>query len=222
MKASFSALISAFIFACGMNTQGQLLMQPGDSYTYQFPRLEAYGLVFAPPPGGDLEISGIEGVKAGDQLRIELFDGSFDAPPIVDETIDLSERRRTGSAFVWADHSGAIRLSAVAGSFTILEIIVRHTRPNPFGNYDLFQLRVPLVPVRITVENGFASLSFRAFLGKRYVVEASDGLGDTDLWSATGITVENTDSQVTVPAGIGTLSKKFYRLKVEDDPIVPP
>jgi hypothetical protein len=222
MKGLFFALISGFLFGCCMDTQGQLLMQPGDSYAYQFSDLEEYGPTFAPPPGGELEISGIEGVNAGDRLRMELFEGGFDVPPIVDETIDLSERTRTGSAFVWADHAGAIRLTAVAGSFTITEVIVRHIRPNQVGLYDLFQLRVPLVPVRITVENDFASLTFRAFIGKRYIVEGSDSIGNDALWSLTGITVENTDTQVTVPAGIGTLSKKYYRVKVEDNPIVAP
>ena len=221
MKLRALVLLNAFVLA--LTAHGQLLMKAGDSYVFQFKRLDLYGVDFTSSGGAASWITGMQGADGEDSLRMEIFEGGIEEPALAEQVMNL----RQGGAIVnhptaWADHAGAVRITVLEGSFTLSELIVRHLRPNPSGTFDLFQVRVPVVPIEMSFADGAASITFTAFAGKRYIVEATDDVGENAVWNETGVKVENSDARVTVPAGMASTSRKLYRLRVEDAPVIAP
>ena len=162
MKLRALVLLNAFVLA--LTAHGQLLMKAGDSYVFQFKRLDLYGVDFTSSGGAASWITGMQGADGEDSLRMEIFEGGIEEPALAERVMDL----RQGAAIIghptaWADHAGAVRITVLEGSFTLSELIVRHLRPNPSGTFDLFQVRVPVVPIDLSFAEGAANITFTAF-----------------------------------------------------------
>jgi hypothetical protein len=219
-STTFLALFTALC----IEAYGQLSMSPGDTYVFRFQSLQNYGTSFGPIAGAACWVTAIEAVDAEDSLQIELFENGIDAPAVANQTFSPSDApAQLHSPSAWNDHTGSVRITALSGSFTLTEITVRYIRPNPFGTFDRFETRVPLVPFSgAQIVDNSLRLSVQATDKKRYTIEANDQLSADEQWTPIGVTVENRNGAVTLQAGDASLSRRFYRLRIEDASVTTP
>lgn len=127
MKSRFLALLAvAAIAPCA---HSQLLLNTGDSYTYEFASLPG-PFDFQGPMGvaGLMYITlSAESLQAGNVLRLEMFEDSLALPPIVTSTITGADPNSggifvSGDANAWRDRQGAIRISVLSGAATVNQV----------------------------------------------------------------------------------------------------
>ncbi|MGZ8900456.1 MAG: PEP-CTERM sorting domain-containing protein [Limisphaerales bacterium] len=119
-------LLIAVLTAGTFTVEAQLTMNAGDTFVYHFDTLQFMGSGILPPPAGLFNLAfDASTVDAEDSLRMELFEGLASGGPVAERTItpgaDLPYLE-SGSA--WIDHEGSIRLTALAGQFTIDQIFI--------------------------------------------------------------------------------------------------
>jgi hypothetical protein len=127
------------MIAC-INVQSQgIVLNAGDTYTYQFSTLLLQGVVAIPPNPPGVPAGMIQGAFAlgsfqpGSTLLCEMFEDSTAQAPIASQTLIYPEGYSPppGPVFwsvgAWQDLQGAIRFTMVSGSVTISEFTVSAT-----------------------------------------------------------------------------------------------
>ena len=121
MKAVF---IAAVLMAGCFGADGQLLLNPGDQWTYQFDVLPRTGSTnaFLATPGGSFEFT-INGstLQDGDLLTYEMFESATNEAPICSGTVTSASPRTLACNVpgAWQPLHGAIRFKMVTGSVTV-------------------------------------------------------------------------------------------------------
>ena len=138
----------ATLWAAGLPAYSQLVLNAGDSWTYQFTALPRIITGSGPTPllgGYYFSLSGYE--VGADLLRIEMFENSLAEAPIysallnVDPAIDSCSK--TGA---WADFQGVARLTMLSGSATLDDVTFYHQQPTGSDSWTRNELRVVPVP----------------------------------------------------------------------------
>ena len=155
-----TALLAIILSVICSAARGQLVMNAGDSYTHHFTTLP-FGhneTVLHLSPGAHFVLQFDNAtVDSGDSLLMEMFEGSAAEPAVWQQTLSgPAWIPLLSSSTVWADHQGAVRVTALAGSFVINELIMQRNEPVIGGSFDVYQLRVTPVPEPSTI--AFAGL----------------------------------------------------------------
>ena len=144
-------LLLVLSVATSMPSHGQLVLSPGEAYSYQFDTLPFnrrivgqpganYGyfyLAFAPST-----------FDAGDSIRLEFFENSLAEAPL--RTMDFTSTSDppigiyVGAA--WQDIQGAFRITQLSGSETVDSINVQAVKMNPDFSFNYYQQIVTPVP----------------------------------------------------------------------------
>jgi hypothetical protein len=121
MKTVF---IFVVLLAACLRGEGQLLLHPGDQWTYQFEVLPRTGSTnsFLASPGGSFEFT-VDGstLQDGDLLTYEMFENNTNEAPICSGTMTLgsSLTLACNAPGAWQQLRGAIRFTMVTGSVTV-------------------------------------------------------------------------------------------------------
>ena len=121
MKAVF---VFAVLLAGCFRGEGQLLLNPGDQWTYQFDVLPRTGSTnaFMATPGGSFEFN-INGstLQDGDLLLYEMFESTTNEAPICSGTVTSGSPLTLACNVpgAWQQLHGAIRFRMVTGSVTV-------------------------------------------------------------------------------------------------------
>src|SRR6266478_1153549 len=115
--------VLAFCLCC----HSQLLLNPGDTWAYQFNSLPKAGniSVFVTNPGGSVAFTVDSSTfQNGDQLRYEMFEDSLSETPICSGLISAVPPSTVTcrAASSWQDLQGVIRLTMISGSMTVTGI----------------------------------------------------------------------------------------------------
>jgi hypothetical protein len=130
-----SLVIAACLFCAILSVQGQLLLNQGDSFTYQFATLPQTGSTnaFLTSPRGVFGFTlNAATFQPGEQLRYEMFEHDSSEVPL--QSGILSATPPSGatifSAGAWQDLQGAVRLTMLTGSATVDTISVQAITPS--------------------------------------------------------------------------------------------
>jgi hypothetical protein len=123
----------ALLAGC-LTARGQLTLNAGDIFTYEFNTLTLMGQQDVGTPLGNYwVIMDTTTVQTGDTMLLEMFEGSLAEAPIANSTFTGGGSLGTCTAFdAWADQQGAIRLTMLSGSVTVDSI--RLTALTPTGS----------------------------------------------------------------------------------------
>ncbi len=118
--------ILACLAAC-LALHGQVILNTGDVYTYEFNSLPFAGQVSDPltPMGFCLAILNPATVQAGDAIRLELFENSLAELPSADRSWTNSSMTTCSAPMSWGDLQGAIRVTMLSGTATLDWITLR-------------------------------------------------------------------------------------------------
>ena len=106
----------------------QLLLNAGESYSYEFASLPVPFQTTAP-----MGVAGIlyialspESMQVGNVMRLEMFEDTLVLPPIVSRTLTGADTSLGAlvidDANAWRDRQGAIRISVLSGAATINQV----------------------------------------------------------------------------------------------------
>ena len=136
--------IFAALAALSAPGHSQLVLNPGESWTYPFSDLPRTGSVsvFTSTPGGILDFT-VDGstFQSGDMLRYEMFENDTSAAPICSGILNSapSGKITCESNFAWQDVQGAIRLTMLAGSLSVDGVTVKAIVPGvSLSSYDVY------------------------------------------------------------------------------------
>ena len=137
-------ILCALLLLCGGPSYGQLLLLPGQSWSYQFSTLSYTGLVstFTANPQGSLQFA-VNGSswQPGSVLHYEMFENSTAETPIASGTLS-STPPFSGSAQSlgsWQDRQGALRFTMTAGSAVVDSITLQAIVPGPsLSSYNVY------------------------------------------------------------------------------------
>jgi len=128
----------------GGPSYGQLLLLPGQSWSYQFSTLSFTGVVstFTANPQGSLHFAvNSSSWQAGSVLRYEMFENSTAETPIASGTLS-STPPFSGSAQSlgsWQDRQGAVRFTMTAGSAVVDSITLQAIVSGPsLSSYNVY------------------------------------------------------------------------------------
>jgi len=123
---------------------GQLLLQPGQSWTYQFSTLPFTGVVsvFTANPQGSLQFT-VNSLswQPGAVLHYEMFENSTAEPPIASGTLSSPPPFSGSSQSLssWQDRQGAVRFTMTAGSATVDSITLQAIVSGPsLSSYNVY------------------------------------------------------------------------------------
>ena len=129
MKLSLLSALG-FFTAC-LTTQGQLTLNSGDIFTYEFSSLPLVGTISEPltPLGNYSAILNPATVQEGDTILLEMFENSLSETPIDSRTWMNSPLVICQAPAAWADLQGAVRLTMLSGSVTVDVLTFRALTP---------------------------------------------------------------------------------------------
>jgi hypothetical protein len=136
---TFTALVA--FSAAG---HGQLVLNPGDSWTYPFSALPKTGSapVFTSTPGGIFDFTVDNATfQNGDMLRYEMFEKDTSESPICSGTLSSAPSGQVSceSDSAWQDLAGTVRLTMLAGSVTVDSVTVESIVPGSnLSAYDVY------------------------------------------------------------------------------------
>jgi hypothetical protein len=141
MKTVF---IFVVLLAACFRGEGQLLLNPGDQWTYQFgvlPRTGSTNAFFA-TPGGSFEIT-INGstLQEGDRLYYEMFENTTNEAPICSGTVTLGSPLTLACNVpgAWQQLRGVIRFQMVTGSVTVDTVTLQAIVSGPsLSSYEVY------------------------------------------------------------------------------------
>jgi len=129
--------------AC-FGADGQLLLNPGDQWTYQFDVLPRTGSTnaFLATPGGSFEFT-INGstLQDGDSLAYEMFESTMNETPIFSGTVSFGSAltRVCDVAGAWQQLHGAIRFRMISGSVTVDRVMLQAIVVGPsLSSYEVY------------------------------------------------------------------------------------
>jgi hypothetical protein len=172
MKAIHSICV-VWLVLC-VQSYGQLSLNPGESWAYQFDNLPKTGTVsaFGATPGGVFEFMVDSSTfQSGDMLRFEMFENDTSEVPICSGVM-TSAPPFTGSCetdAAWQDRQGAVRLTMLAGSVTIDTITVKAITTGPsLSSYDVNSVTFAPVPEPEPVTLSLFAVAFYVTLGRSW------------------------------------------------------
>lgn len=150
MKTIHSIYVLWLVFC--VQSHGQLSLNAGESWAYQFDNLPKTGTVstFGATPGGVFEFTVDSSTfQSGDMLRFEMFEHDTSEVPICSGVM-TSAPPFIGSCetdAAWQDRQGAVRLIMISGSVTIDAITVKAITTGPsLSSYDVNSVTFAPVP----------------------------------------------------------------------------
>ena len=139
-----TVVIFVVLLAACFRGEGQLLLKPGDQWTYQFDALPRTGSTnaFLAYPGGSFEFTMDDStLQDGDLLVYEMFESTTNEAPICSGTAPLGSSL-TFACYVpgaWQQLHGAIRFSMVAGSVTVDRVSLQAIVSGPsLSSYEVY------------------------------------------------------------------------------------
>jgi hypothetical protein len=138
-------LLSAMLLLCASAPlRGQLVLNGGQTFSYQFETLPFNRLIVGQPAAnyGYFYLAIHDSTfTAGDSLRLEFFENSFLDSPIRTMEFTSSDTPPIGIYVgqAWQDIQGAFRITQLTGSTTIDSINVQATRMNPDLSFNFYQ-----------------------------------------------------------------------------------
>ena len=137
----------SFIILCALATSAysQILLQPGEVFTYTFTNLPQVvpGTGFSPVPVGLFTVS-VSSFDAGDVLLVEMFENGTNEAPLL-SFVQEAATDGSSSSNAWADFQGTVRLTMVVGSVQVESLLFAHEIPTGPSTWERHQLTV--VPV---------------------------------------------------------------------------
>jgi hypothetical protein len=140
MKAVF---IAGVLMAACFCAEGQLLLNPGDQWTYQFDVLPRTGSTnaFLATPGGSFQFS-VDGstLQDDDLLAYEMFENTTNETPICSGTVSFgsASTRVCDVPGAWQQLHGAIRFRMVTGSVQVDSVSLQAIVSGPsLSSYDV-------------------------------------------------------------------------------------
>src|SRR3954468_13451798 len=129
----------------------QLVLNPGDSWAYEFSNLPRTGStpMFGSNPGGLFQFSvNSSTFQSGDVLRYDMFESTASEAPICSGTmIGAPFNGSCARDFSWQDRQGGIRFTLVSGPITVDSITVASILPGPsLSSYDVYSETFTPVP----------------------------------------------------------------------------
>jgi len=120
------------LLAVCVTTHGQLTLNSGDVFTYEFTSLMPVSGDPGPlsPLGNYSAILNPTTVQPGDTIRLEMFEDSLTEAPIDSRTWMNQSLVICQAANAWGDLQGAIRLTMLSGSVTVDVITLRALTPS--------------------------------------------------------------------------------------------
>ncbi len=132
------------LLAACFRGEGQLLLNPGDQWTYLFDALPRTGSTnaFLATPGGSFEFT-VDGstLQDGDSLIYEMFESSTNEAPVCSGTMTARSPLTLAcdAPGAWQQLRGAIRFRMVAGSVTVVSVRLRAIVSGPsLSSYDVY------------------------------------------------------------------------------------
>lgn len=181
MKAIHSICV-VWLVLC-LESHGQLSLNPGESWAYQFNNLPKTGMVsaFGATPGGVFEFMVDSATfQSGDMLRFEMFENDTSEVPICSGVMS-SAPPFTGSCetdAAWQDRQGAVRLTMLAGSVTVDTITVKAIIPGPsLSSYDVNSVTFAPVPEPGPVTLTLLAATFYVGLRRAWRSSNHNGIG---------------------------------------------
>ncbi len=148
----------ALLGAC-LSGSSQLVLNPGDTWTYQFSTLPFVGTTnaFLANPSGIFGFTvNSNTFQPGDALRYDMFENSTAESPIFTGTMSSAPPFTvlTATNDAWQDLQGAIRFTMESGSVTVDSVTLGVIQSGPsLSSYDVYETTFVPVP-----EPGFLSL----------------------------------------------------------------
>ena len=143
---------AALFLVCCLSASGQLTLNSGDSYIYQFDSLHFDGHVtfgVAAPFGAFYLPVSPSALGPTDSLRFEMFENSPSEGAIFSRTLTSSSQLEDNSATIvnaWGDVQGAVRLTMLSGTVTINVFTLEAVTGSVADGFDVFGERIYPVP----------------------------------------------------------------------------
>jgi hypothetical protein len=141
MKTGF---VFVLLLAACFRGEGQLLLNPGDQWTYPFDVLPRTGSTnaFIATPGGSFEFT-VDGstLQDGDSLLYEMFENNTNEAPICTGSVTLgsSPTPACSAPGAWQQLHGAIRFTMVTGSVTVASVRLEAIVSGPsLSSYEVY------------------------------------------------------------------------------------
>jgi len=125
--------------------QAQMLLAPGESYTYDFLDLQDFGDGYVSPNRRGFATFYIDPAQStsGATYRLELFENNTGEAAIA--TVNGSGNVTANAVNAWQDRTGAARVTVTSGNVFFEALRVNVYSPDGFGTYQLYSS--DLVPV---------------------------------------------------------------------------
>jgi hypothetical protein len=216
MKTVF---IFAVLLAGCFRGESQLLLNPGDQWTYQCDVLPRTGSTnsFLASPGGSFEFT-VDGstLQDGDSLIYEMFENNTNEAPLCSGTMTSrsSLTLACNAPGAWQQLHGAIRFKMVAGSVTVDRVSLQAIVSGPsLSSYDVYSSSfVPMWPRLSIVRVGSAAAQITwATNFTDYGLEYATNLPVT-VWNPITNRVTTTGDRLSVTVDTDA-AQRVYRLR---------
>ncbi len=216
MKALFGFAVLLAVSFCG---EGQLLLNPGDQWTYQFEVLPRTGTTnaFLASPGGLFEFT-VDGstLQEGDSLVYEMFENSTNDPPLCSGTVTPGSPLTNDcqAAGAWQQLHGVVRFRMAAGSMTVDSVRLQAIVSGPsLSSYDVYSSSfVPARPrLSIARSGGAAAQISWATNFNDYGLEYATNLPVT-VWNPVTNSVTTNGDRLSVTIATDA-ALRIYRLR---------
>jgi len=198
--------------------RGQLILNTGDTYTYQFNTLPRTGDTTLGIPSGMLGLNIPQSsLQPGDALRFEIFEGAPVGTPVLSRTVTESSEpvERLGIADgAWQDLQGSIRLTMISGSAVLENFAILAFTPAGPGGLNQYSLSIVPEPRPSMIIIAFPSgLSVRwPTSATNFVLEATPVLAPPVPWQPVTNTVEILNGMFAVTVDY-QMPSRFLRLR---------
>ena len=146
-----TAILGAMVLL-GLSAHAQLVLNPGESWTYPFSSLPFVGNTnaFTTFPQGIFSFT-VNGstLQSGDLLSYEMFEGSSSLTPICSGTMTGSSPTTLScsSPGAWQDREGTVRFTMVTGSVTVDTVALTAIVSGPsLSSFDVYSSTFTPVP----------------------------------------------------------------------------
>jgi hypothetical protein len=214
-----SSLLCAVLVAVCLSAEGQLVLHPGDTWTYQFNALALTGSTnaFTSSPQGSFAFT-LNGdtLQNGDTLIYEMFENSVVEAPIGTGTVTFASPLTLTCTVpgAWQDKQGAIRFRMINGSVTVNRVnLLAIVAGASLSSYEIHEASfVPGPGPRLnlsTADTTAAQITWPTNFND-FGLECATNLTDS-VWSPVTNSVTTTGDHFAVTADV-TAAQRFYRL----------
>jgi len=213
-----TALYTVALASLCLPVQGQVTLNAGETYTYQFGTLPLIGFSFFGAPSGQLAV-GVDGstLQPGDSLLIEMFDSTPTGKPIASGTVTSASQPLdfVVSAYgAWDDVQGSIRLTMISGSASINSfnlLVLKVAGSRGLNQYSATIVPEPRPALRMVPSATALSIRWPGS-STNFVLEATPSLSAGSQWQTVTNQVETVDGMFSVTVD-PELQARFFRLR---------